>query len=139
MYLDSCVLAKLLVTEPDSEACEKKIAGSVLVSSELAYGEIFSMLLRKERGKEISAGQREAAWKEFERLIADQSIYLAVLDGVVIRKAKEVMLEVHPHVPLRTFDAIHLATFLSVLGGPFFTTDRRLREAARLLEIPLVD
>ncbi|MSU65355.1 MAG: PIN domain-containing protein [Opitutus sp.] len=139
MYLDSCVLAKLLVAEPDSEACEKKISGTVLVSSELAYGEIFSMLLRKERGKEISAGQREAAWKEFERLIADQSIYLAVLDGVIVRKAKEVMQDVHPHVPLRTLDAIHLATFLSILGGPLFTTDRRLKDAARLLEIPLVE
>ena len=39
---------------------------------------------------------------------------------------------------LRTLDAIHLATYLSVITGPFFTKDQRLRDAARLLEIPLV-
>jgi predicted nucleic acid-binding protein len=139
MYLDSCVLAKLLVPEPDSEACEKKVAGSVLVSSELAYGEVYSALLRKEREGHINPAQRESAWAEFERLIAGQSVYLATLDGVIVRKAREVMFDVHPHVPLRTLDALHLATFLSVFGGPFFTTDRRLRDAARLLEIPLVE
>src|SRR2546428_9139239 len=106
MYLDSCVLAKLLVTEPDSEACEAKIAGSVIVSSELTYGEIFSTLLRKEREKHITLAQREAAWTEFGRLLAEETIYLAVLDGAIARKAKDVMLEVHPHVPLRTLDAI---------------------------------
>ena len=49
------------------------------------------------------------------------------------------MLEVHPHVPLRTLDAIHLATYLSVITGPLFTKDARMRDAARLLEIPLVE
>src|SRR5882672_5154023 len=100
MYLDSCVLTKLLVPEPDSEACETKIAGSVMVSSELAYGEIFSALLRKEREKQISPLQRATAWAEFERFVAEEALYLAVLDGSIARKAKDVMLEVHPHVPL---------------------------------------
>ncbi len=139
MYLDSCVLAKLFVTEPDSEACAAKVSGSVIVSSELAYGEVFSTLLRKERDKEISTQQREVLWAEFERQLREESIYLAVLDGAIARKAKDVMLEVHPHVPLRTLDAIHLATYLSVLTGPLFTKDKRMRNAARMLEIPLVE
>ena len=139
MYLDSCVLAKLFVIEPDSEACVAKVSGSVIVSSELAYGEIFSTLLRKERGNEISRAQREALWADFERQIREESIYLAVLDGTIARRAKDVMLDVHPHVPLRTLDAIHLATYLSVITGPFFTKDKRMRDAARLLEIPLVE
>jgi predicted nucleic acid-binding protein len=139
MYLDTCVLAKLFVAEPDSEACVALVSGSVIVSSELAYGEFFSTLLRKERAKEINAGQRALLWADFERQIREGSIYLAVLDGTIARKAKDVMLDVHPHVPLRTLDAIHLATYLSVITGPFFTKDKRLREAARLLEIPLVE
>lgn len=139
MYLDSCVLGKLLVTEPDSEECASMIAGSVLVSSELSYGEVFSMLLRKERERQITTAQREAAWREFERLTGEQIVFLAVLDGVIARRAKDVMLEVHPHVPLRTLDAIHLATYLSVVTGPMFTKDKRMRDAARLLEIPLVE
>ncbi len=139
MYLDSCVLAKLFITESDSEACVAKVTGSVIVSSELTYGEFFSVLLRKEREREISSSQRELLWSEFERQIREESIYLAVLDGAIARKAKDVMLEVHPHVPLRTLDAIHLATYLSVLTGPFFTKDRRMRDAARMLEIALVE
>ena len=139
MYLDSCVLAKLFVYEPDSAACAAKVSGSVIVSSELAYGELFSMLLRKERAREITAAQREALWANFERQVKEESIYLAVLDGVIVRRAKEIMLEVHPHVALRTLDAIHLATYLSVVTGALFTKDQRMREAARRLEIPLVD
>lgn len=139
MYVDSCVLVKLFVYEPDSEACAAKVSGSVIVSSELAYGELFSTLLRKERALEITATQREALWTDFERQVKAEVIYLAVLDGVVARRAKEVMLEVHPHVPLRTLDAIHLATYLSVVTGPLFTKDARMRDAARLLEIPLVE
>lgn len=139
MYLDSCVLAKLFVYEPDSAACAAKVSGSVIVSSELAYGELFSTLLRKERAREITAAQREALWANFERQVKEESIYLAVLDGVIVRRAQEIMLEVHPHVALRTLDAIHLATYLSVVTGALFTKDQRMREAARRLEIPLVD
>lgn len=139
MYLDSCVLAKLFVYEPDSEDCAAKVSGSVIVSSELAYGELFSTLLRKERAREITPAQREALWEGFERQVKQESIYLAALDGVIVRRAKEIMLEVHPHVPLRTLDAIHLATYLSVVTGALFTKDVRMREAARLLEIPLVE
>jgi predicted nucleic acid-binding protein len=139
MYLDSCVLAKLLVVEPDSEACARKLAGSVLVSSELSHGEVFGMLLRKEREKQITPAQREAAWAEFERMLREQILFLAVLDGTIARMVKDVMLEVHPHVPLRTLDAIHLATYQSVLTGPLFTKDKRMRDAARMLEIPLVE
>jgi predicted nucleic acid-binding protein len=43
------------------------------------------------------------------------------------------MLRVHPHVPLRTLDAIHLATFQSVVAGPIFTKDKRMLAAAKLL------
>jgi predicted nucleic acid-binding protein len=139
MYLDSCVLAKLFVYEPDSAACAAKVSSSVIVSSELAYSELFSTLLRKERAREITAAQREALWANFERQVKEESIYLAVLDGVIVRRAQDIMLEVHPHVALRTLDAIHLATYLSVVTGALFTKDQRMREAARRLEIPLVE
>lgn len=138
MYLDTCVLAKLFIREPDSEDCINLISGSAVVSSELAHGEIFSTLLRKERSGEITPTIRESLWAEFERQVSNESIYLARLDGAVIRQAREVMLAVHPHVPLRTLDAIHLATYLSVITGPLFTKDRRMQDAAKLLNIPLV-
>jgi predicted nucleic acid-binding protein len=139
MYLDSCVLAKLFVIEPDSASCADKVSGSVIVSSELAYGELFSTLLRKERAGEINTAQRKLLWVDFERQIREESIFLASLDGTIVRRARDVMSHVHPHVPLRILDAIHLATYLSVITGPLFTKDIRMRAAARLLEIPLVE
>ena len=69
----------------------------------------------------------------------EQSIYLAVLDGVIVRRAKQIMFEVPPYVPLRTLDAIQLATCLSVVTGALFTKNVRIQEAALLLEIPLVE
>jgi predicted nucleic acid-binding protein len=67
VYLDTSVLTKLFVMEPDSAACAAKVSGSVIVSSELAYGELFSALLAKERRKEITSFQRERLWENFER------------------------------------------------------------------------
>lgn len=95
------------------------------------------MLLRKERSGEISKEQRAAAWNEFQRQLAAGDIRLTPLDGSIVRKAQEIMAEVHPHVPLRTFDALHLATYFDAWTSPLFTNDRRMREAATQLEIAL--
>jgi predicted nucleic acid-binding protein len=57
----------------------------------------------------------------------------------MIREANEAMLSVHPHVPLRTLDAIHLATYQSVITGPLFTKDKRMRDAAKLLGLAVVE
>jgi predicted nucleic acid-binding protein len=137
MYLDTSILAKLFVQEPDSEACAARVAGAVLVSSELSYAEFYSMLLRKERSGEISPGERSAAWLEFKRQLAAGDIRLTPLDGSIVQKAQEIIHEVHPRVPLRTLDALHLATYLDAWTSPLFTNDRRMREAATQLEIAL--
>jgi len=99
---------------------------------------MFSLLLRKEREGEISELDREKAWREFERQIREKFIFLVPVDEGIVRRAQAVMRESHPHVPLRALDAIHLATFQSVVAGPLFTTDWRMRAAAMRLEFPLV-
>jgi predicted nucleic acid-binding protein len=139
MYLDTSVLVKLYVNEPDSVACEGVAAGHTLVSSELAYGEVFSALLANERAKRLTAEQRKLAWS---RLLDDHEagkVHFVPLNGVLVQEAAEVMEEVHPEIPLRTLDAIHLATFLSVDAGPLFTRDRRMLDAARRLNLPLAE
>jgi len=45
--------------------------------------------------------------------------------------------ELHPGVPLRTLDAIHLATYLDVEAGPLFTRDPRMLQAAAFMGLPL--
>src|SRR4051812_10747129 len=139
MYLDTSVLVKRYVAEPDSEQVDEVVVGFTLVSSELALGEVWSALLAKERNKALSVIAREAAWKAFLADIEDGVLRLIPLDGVMIREANELMLRVHPHVPLRTLDAIHLATFGSVITGPIFTKDKRMLAAAKLLGFAAVD
>jgi len=46
---------------------------------------------------------------------------------------------VHPHVRLRTLDAIHLATFAGLEAGPLFSRDKRMQAAAKLLGFVTVE
>jgi uncharacterized protein len=139
MYLDTSVLVKRYVAEPDSDQVDEVVVGFTLVSSELALGEIWSALLAKERNKALTPAAREAAWKAFLDDIDEGVLRLIPLDGVMIREANEAMLRVHPHVPLRTLDAIHLATYGSVITGPIFSKDKRINAAAKLLGLATVE
>ena len=65
MYLDTAILIKLLVPEPDTDFFQESLAGALLSSSELAHTEMWSALLAKERNQHISAKQRTAAWRVF--------------------------------------------------------------------------
>lgn len=139
MYLDTSVLVKRYVAEPDSEQVDDVVVGFTLVTSELALGEVWSALLAKERNKVLSVAAREQAWKAFMGDVEEGVLRMIPLDGVMIREANEMMLRVHPHVPLRTLDAIHLATYDSVTTGPIFTKDKRMIAAARLLGFAVVE
>jgi predicted nucleic acid-binding protein len=137
MYLDTSVAVKLFLPEPDSDECELIVGGLGFFSSELLMGELRSAILRKERSGHISAAMRGQIWERFEGVLDAGVVELIPLNGTIVREASELMAQLHPTVPLRTLDAIHLATFLSVDAGPLFTRDRRMLDAAKQLGIPL--
>ena len=137
MYLDTSIVVKLYTREPDSAECEKIVSGHRMLSSELLYTELWSALLAKERNGVLSPDDRQRIWQLFEMHLLDEFVELVNLDGQVLREAAEMIARVHPQVPLRTLDAIHLATFAGLDAGPLFTADRRMIEAARLLAFPL--
>lgn len=139
MYLDTSVLVKRYVAEPDSDEVDEVIVGYTLVTSELAMGEMWSALLSKERAKRLQASDRNKAWSAFLGEVQAGVIRLIPLDGVMIRESNAMMLRVHPDVPLRTLDAIHLATYDSVTTGPLFTKDQRMLSAAKLLGFAVVE
>ena len=139
MYLDTSVVVKLYTREPDSAACEQLVNGHKIVSSELLYAELWSALLAKERSGALTPEQRMRVWEHFELHLIDETVELMRLDGATIREAAEIMAMVHPRVPLRTLDAIHLATFAGLVTGPLFSRDKRMIDAARLLALPLVE
>ncbi len=133
MYLDSCIIVKLLVVEPDSEFFIRALDGHPLVTSELAQTEVFSALLARERAGKISAADRQRAWGEFGARIEAGEIRIEPLHSIVLRKARHSLEQCHPKVPLRTVDAVHLATADLCQDFPLVTTDGRLRAAAILL------
>ena len=133
MYLDSCIVVKLLVVEPDSEFFVRSLEGQPLVTSELAWTEVFSALLARERAGKISSADRRLAWHEFEERVKAKEIKIEPLGSIVLRKAIHSLDQCHPKVPLRTLDAIHLATADLCQNFPLATTDGRLREAATLM------
>jgi predicted nucleic acid-binding protein len=137
MYLDTSVAVKLFIPEPDSDECELVVGGLGFFSSDLLIGELRSACLGKERSGHLSATSRVRIWERFEEMLEAGVIDLVPLTGTIMREAAEVMIQLHPNVPLRTLDAIHLATYLSVDAGPLFTRDRRMVDAAKLLGIPL--
>jgi predicted nucleic acid-binding protein len=133
MYLDSCIIVKLLVAEPDSELFMSALEGKPIMTSELSQTEIFSALLSRERAGKISVPDRRRAWHEFEARVDAGEIKIEPLNSIVMRKANHLLEKCHPRVALCSLDAIHLATADLCHDFPLTTTDERLRDAASLL------
>ena len=137
MYLDSAIIVKLLVEEPDTAFMVQALVGHTLSSSELAVPEVFSALLGKERKKLITKSQRIEAWQAFNERVKGWDIILHPLNSVVLKKANHILERCHPAVALRTLDAIHAAACDLAQDFPLCTTDKRMRDAAGVLGIPI--
>jgi predicted nucleic acid-binding protein len=138
MYLDTSVIVKRYVAEPDSDVVDALVMGHTLVTSEIAVTEFWSALLAKERARLISETWRDRIWDAFVGEIEDRVLTLVRMDGALLREANEMLLKVHPIVPLRSLDAIHLAAYGSVRAGPLFSTDQRMVRAALALGFDVV-
>src|SRR5678809_422661 len=91
MYLDTAILIKLLVPEPDTEFFQAELSGEFISSSELAMTEVWSALLAKERNDAITARQRQSAWNVFTARVEEKQILLHPLNTVVLKKANHVL------------------------------------------------
>jgi predicted nucleic acid-binding protein len=123
VYLDSSALLKLVVLEHESEALEEALKRSPdWVSTAMAAVECRRALIRVR----APAGVARRADAVLNRTT------LVKVDEPVLRLASRI----GPHV-LRTLDAIHLATAMSLGDDPeaFVTYDDRLAAAARLLKL----
>lgn len=137
MYLDSSIIVKLLVVEKDSAQFVEATFDKTLVSSELAYTEVASALYSKERDKKISAEDHRHAWMRFLSWVDDEYLLLHPMNLRALKNANRILSTTHPAVPLRTLDAIHLAACDLSQDFPLCTTDRRMRDAAGILSIPV--
>jgi predicted nucleic acid-binding protein len=139
MYLDTSVIVKRYVAEPDSDAVDALVVGHSLMTSEIAVTEFWSALLAKERAGQISAAWRRRIWDVFVDEIESRVLTLVKVDGALLREANEVLLKVHPVVPLRSLDAIHLAAYGVSRAGPLFSADQRMVRAALALGFEVVE
>ncbi len=137
MYLDSAILVKLLVREPDSMFYADMVDGQIAWSAELALSECFSALLRKEREGAITTRHRKAAWRQLEDDVNRRRLNLVGITRSVLDSANAIMAACHPDVALRSLDAIHLAAAAQCVSWPLCTSDTRMRDAAARMGFPL--
>ncbi|MCW5559037.1 MAG: type II toxin-antitoxin system VapC family toxin [Verrucomicrobiae bacterium] len=128
---------KLLVREADTEFYGRLTDGQPVASSMLAYTEVWTALMAKERHQAISPELRRQAWRRFEQLFLEDVFDLASISDAICRRSNWIVERVHPQVPLRSLDALHLATADQLQDWPLVTNDRRMRDAATLLGYPL--
>lgn len=138
MYLDSAIIVKLLVREPDSEWFARNLSGHSFDTSELALTEVCGALLFKERDNQITSDERDRAMEKFFSMVDDELIALHPLNRRVLDRARAIQLACHPRVPLRLLDALHVASCDLHHNGTLATTDRRMRAACAQLGIALV-
>ena len=118
VYLDSSAIVKLVVPEPESEALGRFLAGHEdRVASGLVRVEVLRALRR-------TRGGSRAALRRAEQVL--EGIALVAVDEAILRDAAAL-----GPGRLRSLDAIHLATALSLDGlEALVTYDLRLRAAA---------
>ena len=138
MYLDSAIIVKLLVRESDSDWFARSLSGHSFETSELAQTEVCGALLFKERDNQITLEERVKAMEKFNSMVDEELVVTYPLNLRVLDRARAIQLACHPRVPLRTLDALHVATCDLHQNGTLATTDRRMRAACAQLGIALL-
>jgi predicted nucleic acid-binding protein len=137
MYLDSAIIVKLLVAEPDSTFFQNALVGEFLWTSELSITEVASALVSKERQNLITDSMRRAALNLFDARVASGQMLILPIDNKIFTRARFLLETCHPDVALRSLDAIHLAACNQATAFPLCATDSRMRAAATKLLIPI--
>lgn len=129
-YLDTSALIKRFVQEPGSDVVAELLESDAPVATaKIAFAEVYSGLTRRFRGGDLSGRAYALVCRQFER---DWPGYLRVdLHDDILISARDL---IRRH-SLRAFDAIHLASALSLrraLGEEvtFAASDERLVRAA---------
>ena len=130
-YFDTSALIQRFVVEEGSPRVNSLLMREgVAASAKIAYAEVYAGLSRKRREGHLSQTLYTLACRQFE---SDWPAYIQVeLRDEVLALARE-LIQRHP---LRAYDAIHLASALSLQTGlgeevTFVVADDRLLRAAQ--------
>jgi uncharacterized protein len=129
LYVETSALLRLLL---DGDATLAPVlSGKALFTSALTFVEASRAIARARRERRIGAAEA----REAERQLAafERSCDVVAIEDEVLRRARETF----PEEPVRTLDAIHLASLCmldEVLGGfAVATCDDRVRRSAAAL------
>jgi predicted nucleic acid-binding protein len=137
VYLDTAILVKLLVREPDSMFYVALVDGQPAWSSYLVLVECWSALLRKEREQAIDPAHRRRAWQQVTNDVDGRRLNLVPVTASLVERANAILELCHPQVALRSLDALHLASAERCQSWPLCSNDVRIRAAATKLALPL--
>lgn len=133
-YWDTSALGKLYVQESDSGDFERKAESvAVIVTSSLARLEMHRIAFRKEIGGQIPAQTAEEILRQLDQDIASGDIRIVTIDPAVEAAFGNIMAACYRQpapIPLRTFDALHLASARVAGETEIVATDKTLRTAA---------
>ena len=128
LYLDSSALTKLLVPEPESNDLNAALADADdVIISDLALTEVASALGRRVREGTVTLAQARRLSAQALRLL--DTCRHVELTPPIHRYAERLLLTAFS--PLRTLDALHLATAVDAKAATMVTFDARLAVAAR--------
>jgi len=138
-YLDTSALIKRFVAEAGSDAIRRLFtAREPIATAKIAYAEVHAALARRHREGDLSRDGYAGACARFER---DWHSYVRIeLHDEVLVTARRLI----ARHPLRGYDAVHLASALSLrdaLGEDptFLASDERLLKAARAERLPTLN
>ncbi|MSU57080.1 MAG: PIN domain-containing protein [Pedosphaera sp.] len=140
-YWDTSTLGKLYFPEADSPAFALKAASATLiVTAKLALLEMRRVAFRKESDGLIPANTAETVLSQVDQDIAAGEIRVVEMDSQVEAEFNAIMARCYreaPPIPIRTFDALHLATARVAGATELVAADKRMRDAAKLLGFDL--
>jgi hypothetical protein len=126
VFLDSSALAKRYIQEAGSDRLEEILSSaSGLGVSVICVSEIVSALCRRRRESKLSVQEYLKAKRAFFEDIEDSSV-VNVTDQVVTRAV-----ELLERCPLRSSDALHVASAAEWSADLFVSADERQCAAAR--------
>ncbi len=141
-YWDTSALAKLYVAEPDSALFEQKSAteGQAPVTARVTLLEMRRVAFRKEAEGFLQPLFAETILRRLAAHVQAGGVRVVESDLAVMAEFDGIMAGCYrrtPPLPVRTLDALHLASARAVGQSEIVATDARLREAALFLGFSL--
>ena len=139
-YWDTSTLVKLYAKEPDSALFEAQAMSAAAMALASPLYEARATFQRKEAEGILQPGAAQKLYSELLQDVGAGEVRLVELGPDVEREYGQVLTlcyQQNPRIPLRTLDALHLASARVAGETELVATDKRMRDAAKALRFSL--